>query len=57
MTAKGPMETEVKKAEPTHLHRAVVRRIEGSGHDLFSSRILLPGREKLWLLASARCRI
>ena len=57
MTAKGPMETEVKKAEPTHLHRAVVRRIEGSGHDLFSPGILLPGREELWLLASARCRI
>ena len=56
MSAKGLMETEVKKAAPTHLRRAAVRRIEGSGHDLFSSRILLAGREKLWLLAMARWR-
>ena len=34
----------------------ILTRIERAGYDVFSSRISLPGREKLWLLATARWR-
>ncbi len=35
----------------------ILTRIEESRYDVFSSRISLPGREKLWLLATARWRV
>ncbi len=41
----------------SEVYGRILTRIEQAGYDIFQDRISLPTSEKLWLLASARCRI
>jgi len=41
----------------SEVYGRILMRIEESRYDVFAGRISLPMREKLWLLATARCRI
>lgn len=41
----------------SEVYGRILTRIEEARYDVFPARISLPAREKLWLLATARCRI